>query len=269
MSAIILIFDLGNTLLKYDEQAVVRGLAGLSGRSEIQVREIVFGENDDASIAHFMDSCSFPKERLIQELVLRLRERMSLNPEVFAETICRVFCGHYELDQRIRSLLYFLRHGILPMAAGMQAHPQYCMGILSNNNALQLDFIEKAFPIFAEHSGIFAFRLFSHLLGYGKPDSRSFETAFQHAFAALISRRQNLSVEQCLFFDDREENINAAENFGMRVVLVDPVHPYESIRQGLLAHGVKLPPTELLSQHVRVDFHARRFRDVVKLKEIE
>ncbi|WP_461007904.1 HAD-IA family hydrolase [Streptomyces capparidis] len=65
----------------------------------------------------------------------------------------------------------------------------------------------------------------SSLIGVAKPDRRIFETA---------AERVGARVDRCLFVDDREENIDAAQALGMTTVLYRDVGDLTGALAGLL-----------------------------------
>jgi glucose-1-phosphatase len=75
--------------------------------------------------------------------------------------------------------------------------------VLSNTNAMHVDFISSHFDILNR----FARRVYSHETGSAKPEREIFERALAVADAR---------PEECLFVDDLERNVRAAETLGIR-----------------------------------------------------
>ncbi len=91
----------------------------------------------------------------------------------------------------------------------------YACFLLSNTNALHLEKIK-------ENSGRFSYKQFmksfnacylSHEMGSRKPENAFFEK---------VLTEQDLKAEECLFIDDREENIEAAKALGFKTWHFDP-----------------------------------------------
>lgn len=235
-----IIFDVGDVILQYHRFLVVCRLARFSGKPDAEVRAFIFGAEDhpETSVAHLLDSGMISDD----ELLAILRYQWDIHQEVSDCALLESFWYCCEFDDRMRTLLYFL-------------HQRYALGIISNNNALQWRYIESACPILHRRSGIFRFHTLSFELGFLKPDPRIFEAAFCAAYDVVWrSKKIQLAPHDCLFFDDLESNVNAAEDFGMRVWHVDAVPSYESILRGLRRHGVELP-TEKDRIPPDVDFH--------------
>lgn len=114
------------------------------------------------------------------------RYDLSLTPPDFLAEFRRAAVGFYE--------------GALSLVADLRQ--RYRVLSLSNTNAIQwskvLADLGPADPFHAHHP--------SHLSGFHKPDPRAFE-AISAALAAGT---------ECLFFDDRSENVTAAREFGWR-----------------------------------------------------
>lgn len=94
---------------------------------------------------------------------------------------------------------------------------------LSNTNALHLDEIRRLYPdLLARFDRVFA----SHEIGARKPQPE----AFQHVLQAI-------GVPACdvLFFDDRDENVDAATRCGLQAVLV---RASRDVHRALASHGL-------------------------------
>jgi HAD superfamily hydrolase (TIGR01509 family) len=80
------------------------------------------------------------------------------------------------------------------------------MVVLSNTDVQRYGFIKQRFPeilIFDEY-------VLSYEVGYVKPDRPIYEIALDKALAA---------AEECVFIDDRTENIRTAQDMGIHTVL--------------------------------------------------
>jgi FMN phosphatase YigB (HAD superfamily) len=79
------------------------------------------------------------------------------------------------------------------------------MVMLSNTDVMRFGFIKDRFPevlLFDEY-------VLSYEVGYVKPDPRIYEIAVDKA---------EVSPNECLFIDDRRENIEAARQLGVQTI---------------------------------------------------
>ena len=76
------------------------------------------------------------------------------------------------------------------------------LGIISNTNELSANVCEKCYPVVLEG---YEYKAYSHVLGLRKPDHK----IYTHTLARL-----NVTAGECLFVDDRLENIEAFRNLG-------------------------------------------------------
>src|SRR5213075_3258166 len=106
----------------------------------------------------------------------------------------------------------------------MNLKQRYPLILVSNTNEAHASFIAKQYSVF-DH---FGHRILSHEVGSLKPDSRIYEEAI---------RVSGKAPEALFFTDDREENIEAALQLGIRA------HLFRSLSGLLLAlheHGVEV-----------------------------
>lgn len=83
---------------------------------------------------------------------------------------------------------------------------RYSLGLVSDNNKDLADFIERTYSL----RRIFRVLVFSNRVGIKKPDSRIF---------LLACTRLGVRPGECLFIDDKEENVRAARALGMQALL--------------------------------------------------
>lgn len=93
--------------------------------------------------------------------------------------------------------------------------PKYSVYLLSNLTDETYNFLEDIITEF--DGGAFSFQ--EHLK---KPDLKFYQVLF---------RRYGLNPEECIFFDDRPQNLEAGEKLGMRGVLV---HSLDDIKSAFL-----------------------------------
>jgi FMN phosphatase YigB (HAD superfamily) len=98
----------------------------------------------------------------------------------------------------------FLPDLLVPEALLANLRQRYPLILVSNTNESHVDYIERHYTVL-QHFNV---KIFSHVVGSLKPDRKIYE-------AAIAASGQ--PPEALFFTDDREENIRAAEDFGIRV----------------------------------------------------
>ncbi|MBU3822553.1 HAD family phosphatase [Flavobacteriaceae bacterium XHP0103] len=89
----------------------------------------------------------------------------------------------------------------------------YKLILLSNTNALHIDWIEKNVPFYNEFKNCFDAFYLSHEIQFRKPDKSIYE---------FVLKANNLLPEDCVFIDDNSENIKSAKEMGIRVWNINP-----------------------------------------------
>ncbi|MBI5138280.1 MAG: HAD-IA family hydrolase [Candidatus Vogelbacteria bacterium] len=88
--------------------------------------------------------------------------------------------------------------------AGELKHRKIKIFIVSNNFKERTDYYDKTFPFIKE---IAEKVYYSWQTGLLKPDEKAYK---------LILTENNLAPEECLYFDDSEENVNVASRLGIK-----------------------------------------------------
>jgi putative hydrolase of the HAD superfamily len=190
-----IIFDFGNVLFDLDLPAIERGLrAG-------------YGEHFDTALENLRRNKVFELYEVgglgTEEFVdaLRLAAPVSLAPETVTGVWNSIFIG-------------MPRHRFDML---LQLRERYNVFLLSNINELHADWIDDY--MVREH-GIADFReryfdgvYYSHLIRLRKPDRDIYEYVLADA---------ELTASECVFFDDLEANIEAANAIGIKGILHPP-----------------------------------------------
>jgi putative hydrolase of the HAD superfamily len=79
---------------------------------------------------------------------------------------------------------------------------RYQLVLLSNTNALHMEYCQRQFPIFHHFDHL----IFSHEVGRTKPDAAIFQVALE---------RSRSRPDECAFVDDTWENVRAAGRMGI------------------------------------------------------
>lgn len=221
------IFDIGDTLLRYDIVLVCKRLGRLAGKSEEHVKRVLYGDAlDPDALVYRFDGGKIDEHVFIQELRLALGIS-DLVPDV---RIADALITCFEFPRNFYALLHFLSD-------------HYILGVISNINPLHWRHINESFSTISEHSGVFSFHTLSFREKVLKPDLSIFMIAFANAWRMYrIRHGGDLKVHECLFLDDREINVCSAEELGMKSILVEKGET--SIMEGLREHGVFLPDKE-------------------------
>ena len=198
-SEVVIFFDIGNVLLKFDAREAARKIARALGRHPLKV------------IRYFASS------RLVDMV-----ERGKIAPrelhELFREKLGfagsfsqfkRLWCGHFKFDRRSASLLKTLS----------RRHRVY---LLSNTNSLHYEHIRRRYA-FARHAHG---AVLSHELGLRKPEPAIFRAALKIA---------KTKPAQAVFIDDLKANVEAARRLGIRVIHHTPA---TDLRRELAALGL-------------------------------
>lgn len=203
-----IIFDFGNVLFDLD--------LGATGR-EIQKR---VGASFEAVY-----------KRLRQDRIFELYETGGLTTGEFVDAICRAGSGTLDAEQVIAAWNAILL-GMPPERFELlrRLRRQYRVFLLSNINELHAGWIDA---YMLREYGLSDFQLryfdgvyYSHLIRLRKPDREIYEYVLADA---------ELWPEECLFIDDLEENVQAAEELGIQGIvkrpdrdILDILHPYLS-----------------------------------------
>lgn len=193
------IFDLGNVLVQCHEERVVERVASRTGKSLDEIRSYVAGT---------------PYAR---QLALG-----QLSNGQFFKTVAGDlgFDGGYDEFALIWSEMFTPMEGTIALAAALAgAWPRY---ILSNTNAIHVDYISRQFAFFREFEGY----VLSHEVGLLKPDAAIYE---------LTAQKFGLQPAEAVFVDDLAENVAGARATGMRAIHFQNA---EQVRQELTKLGI-------------------------------
>ncbi len=241
-----LTYDVCDTLSVYRSDLVAKSLGRLSSKGEEGVNELLYGgvgrDYSPENLAYKADMGWLDEQGFIDGI----RNGLEIPHWIRDDRIVQGL-QFFEFEGRMRTLLHFLSGRKMRNPDGKEIDcPEQpdglVLGLVTNLNKLQWDYVEGAFPTIARNGRVLTFHVLSwedHIL---KPDRGIFEISFARACSVYYEKhKKELRPEQCLFFDDREVNINAAEDFGMRVHPVQKEAMYESICRGLAEHGLPLP----------------------------
>jgi FMN phosphatase YigB (HAD superfamily) len=197
-----LLFDLGKVIVDFDFERGMRQFAAKTPLSREEFERVIW---DKAWIRRY--------------------ER----GEISTEEYHRHLCENGKLGMAIEEFReawsgVFLPELILPELLLMNLKQRYPLILVSNTNEAHAAFIAKQYTVF-DH---FGHRILSHEVGSLKPDSGIYEEAI---------RVSGKAPEALFFTDDREENIEAALQLGIRAHLFRSV---SGLVDALGEHGVEV-----------------------------
>ena len=178
-----IIFDVGDVLLDYRWQQMLMDY-GLDEAEAYRVGRELFDDPD--GLWHEYDLGVKSQEEIIQEF----EQKHPKDAEVI-----RWFISHGEYMHVARPAIWKLVHQL--KEAG------YHLYILSNYPEL----LFKKHTQYADFMDDMEGMVVSYMLHVGKPERIVYQT---------LCDRYGLNKEECLFFDDRAENVQGAIDFGMR-----------------------------------------------------
>lgn len=143
-------------------------------------------------------------------------------PEAFGAAMADALgldIGAAEMTAQLDSWLQGAFPGATEMLTELGA--RHRLAVLSNNNALHWDKIEREFDLLQHFDRLFA----SHLIGLRKPDA----AVYQH-----VQRELGVAAERIAFFDDNIECVEAARRAGWQAFHTKGL---DQVRAALRANG--------------------------------
>ena len=176
--------DLGKVLIFFDNSIFYRKIAAYS---PVPVEEIAGMVNVYSDVGQAIDTGKLSPQGFYEKVKEILQ--MELPFEDFLAIYNDVFAANPPVIEILRKL-----------------KNRYRLVMLSNTDVMRFGFIRQKFPevmIFDEY-------VLSYEVGCIKPAPRIYQAALQKAQA---------DPNECVFIDDRPENISAAEDMGIRTIL--------------------------------------------------
>lgn len=174
-----IIFDLGNVLIGYDFERFFRGMG---------CTPFSYTLHDIEHIVSAFDAGQISRRQFID------RMQAFLGTDVSDAEFEHHWCDHF-----------YAMDAMLDLA--VEKARQYRIFLLSNTDEIHFSYIRRTFPRIAVFDGAL---MLSYQLGVNKPTA----SVYRKALA-----RYNLQASECLFIDDRPENIAAATQEGLHTIL--------------------------------------------------
>jgi HAD superfamily hydrolase (TIGR01509 family) len=188
------ISDLGRVIIFFDNNIFFEKIANYSPYSKEKIGEL--------TSAHFDLVELFDKgEMTPQDFYLRAAEK--LGARIDYDTFFSIYNDVFSLNLPVLRIMKRLKRN-------------YRLILLSNTDIMRFGFIKKKFPgimIFDEY-------VLSFEVGFMKPHPQIYKEAL---------KRAGYKAKECVFIDDREENIDAAAKLGIDGIHIGPPTNLEAI----------------------------------------
>jgi len=200
-----LIFDMGKVILDFNFELGMEKLAGKCGLPLEDFKKVLFDKD-----------------------WIRPYERGEISTADYHRHLCEA--GQLRMDLAKFNESWssvFLPDLLVPEALLADLRQRYPLILVSNTNESHVHYIERHYSVLQ----YFDVKIFSHVVGSLKPDRKIYE-------AAIAASGQ--PPESLFFIDDREENIRAAEVFGIRA------HQFTTVPRlvaALRSNGVEVSQT--------------------------
>lgn len=177
------ISDLGKVIIFFDNDIFLKKMTDYSPFSLERMRELVA---ESFWLVQSFDRGEITPEKFYQEVVKRFQAQID-----------------YQAFFRIYNDVFFLNPPVLNTLKKLRS--KYKLILLSNTDIMRYGFIRKRFPEIL----FFDAYVLSYEVGFMKPAPQIYRVALMKAKAR---------AEECLFIDDREENVEAALKLGIHAI---------------------------------------------------
>jgi putative hydrolase of the HAD superfamily len=225
--------------LKFDHWFLIGSLlynVSFSGGRNDMIRCVI---SDVGKVIIFFDNriffrkiaefCSYSAEEIAEKVhlhfdLIRSFDSGSLSPEEFYNRVVKILNADIELEDFfvIYNDIFSLNLPVLNTLKRLK--PKYRLLLFSNTDVMRFRFIKKRFPEIL----IFDDYVLSYEVGFIKPHPE----IYKHTL-----RKARAKPEECLFIDDREENIEVARMLGIQTIHFTP---QTELEDELKAKGVSI-----------------------------
>ena len=192
--------------------------------------KVVVDFNFELGLERLVGNCGLPLEEfknvLFDKEWIRPYERGEISTAEYHRHLCEA--GQLRMDLATFHDSWssvFLPDLLVPEDLLSELGQLYPLILVSNTNESHVDYIARNYGVFR----YFDSKIFSHVVGSLKPDRKIYEAAIAAS---------GHPAETLFFTDDREENIQAAVDIGMRA------HQFTTVPllvEALRSHGVQVP----------------------------
>lgn len=194
-----ILFDLGNTIIRFDHHISAKKIADLSSKTETEIYHFFFDSE-----------------------TTRLFDAGKLSPEEFYATVAKALNLEVRFEDfaSIWSNIFWLDEGSYAIAKKLKE--RYKLFLISNINKLHFEYIMRHFDAMR----IFDEFILSYIVGCLKPDIRIYEEA---------ARLGNAKFSDLLYIDDREDLVLQSNAFGIDSIRFENA---PALRSELTARGI-------------------------------
>ena len=181
------ISDLGKVIIFFDNNIFFEKIADYSPHSKEEIREL--------ALAHFELVEFFDKGEITPQ-DFHARAIHKLEAHIDYDTFFSIYNDVFSLNPPVLQIMKRLKR-------------KYRLVLLSNTDTMRFGFVKKKFPeilIFDEY-------VLSFEVGFMKPHPQIYKEALKKA---------GFPAKECVFIDDREENIKAAAKLGINGIQMGP-----------------------------------------------
>jgi len=188
------ISDLGKVIIFFDNNIFFKKIANYSPFSKEEIREL--------TSSHF---------NLVESF-----DRGKMTPEAFYNQVVKILEARIDYDNfcSIYNDVFFLNPPVLRIMKKLKKN--YRLILLSNTDVMRFGFIKRKFP----EAMIFDEYVLSYEVGFMKPHPQIYKIALKKA---------GFGAKECIFIDDREENIEAAAKLGINGIHMGPLTDLEAV----------------------------------------
>jgi epoxide hydrolase-like predicted phosphatase len=181
------ISDMGRVIISFDNDIFFKKISGYSPFSAEDIAEQAAIHED---FVRLFDTGKITPEEFFEGVTKRLQA------EIDQQTFYSIYNDVFSLDPLVLEILKLMK-------------PRYRLVLLSNTDVMRFEFIKMKFPEIL----IFDDYVVSYQVGYMKPHPQIYIHALEKAGA---------DPQECVFIDDRAENVEAAEKLGLTGILFEP-----------------------------------------------
>lgn len=177
------IFDVGGVLLQEVASKIYKALTKNVGRNLQETRTI------GRKLVHKFEVGSISEDKFWKDLAEKLGSNKNYVKKIWLGTFKKNLC---------------VRKSVIKLAADLKRHG-YKVAILSNAIKLHYDHIHRK-NVYQLFSPV----VLSFEVGMKKPRKNIYR---------LVAKKMRLKPEECIFIDDKEKNVKAAEEVGMHGIV--------------------------------------------------
>jgi putative hydrolase of the HAD superfamily len=185
-----LIFDFGDVFINLDKEGAIKNALNLFKLSHL------------------------PKDLIATN---EAYEVGSMNTQDFVDFYLKMF-GFCSKEDIVKAWNYILKdfpEKRLEFLKSLRNKNQWQLILLSNTNAMHIDYVKTHVPFYEEFKACFDKFYLSHEIGMRKPNEDIFR---------FVLKENQLIPEECLFVDDTEENTLAANQLGIHTWNINEQH---------------------------------------------